>query len=64
MTQLLVVPASLPSHAIFFLVGVGLSYELKNMLWNDFLSPYFQFYEVTIFENTYAIDERKCKVYF
>jgi hypothetical protein len=32
MTQLLLVPASLPSHAKKKSTGVGLSYELKNMM--------------------------------
>jgi len=34
-------------------------------LWGDFLSFYSQFYEVTIFESTYATSERKIvQVYF
>jgi hypothetical protein len=30
-----------------------------NPVWGNFLSLFSQFYEVTIFESTYAIDERK-----
>jgi hypothetical protein len=33
-------------------------------LWDDFLSFYSQFYEVTILESTYATSEGKMQVYF
>jgi len=39
-------------------------FNLICELWSDFLSLYSQFYEVIIFESTYAIGEGKnCKVY-
>jgi len=34
------------------------------MLWNNFLSLYSQFYEVTILESTYAIGEKKMQSVF
>jgi len=33
-------------------------------MWGDFLSFYFQFYEVIILESTYVTSERKMRMYF
>jgi len=37
--------------------------QLLWPMWGDFLSLYFQFYEVIILKSTYAIGEGKMQVY-
>jgi len=49
-----------PSHKFNLWVYIfNLTFYSPKILWGDFLSLYFWFYEATILENTYATGERK-----